>query len=190
MIKDRASRKNITILTTLNGAVLTDPKSIKREIVDFYKSLIGTVATTLLVINMQILKNGPQLNHQQAMELVKDISKQEVDECLHATGNDKASRIDGYNVVFFKKAWTVIKENIYEAISEFFATDVMPKAINYTTVTLLPKITNPTNIKDYIPISCYSILYKIISNILASRLQKVTGFLIDGAQAGFIPGRK
>ncbi|XP_075076562.1 uncharacterized protein LOC142163201 [Nicotiana tabacum] len=102
---------------------------------------------------MQILKSGPKLNHQQAVEHVKDISKQEVDECLCAIG-------------------------------------VMPKAINCTTVTLLPKITNHTNIKDYRPIFCCTILYKIIYKILSSRLQKVMGFLIDGAQAGFIPRRK
>ncbi|XP_019238100.1 PREDICTED: uncharacterized protein LOC109218205 [Nicotiana attenuata] len=144
-MKDRASKKNITTLTALKGEILIDSKSVKREIVDFYKSLVGTADTTLPAVNMQILKNGPQLKHQQAVELAKDISKQEVDECMQAIG-------------------------------------MMPKAINCTTVTLLPKITNPTNIKDYIPISCCSVLYKIISKILASRLQKVMGYLIDSAQ--------
>lgn len=136
---------------------------------------MGIAATTLPVVNMQIVKRGPQLKHQQVVELIKDISKHEV------VGNDKAPGINGYNAVFFKKAWEIIKVDVYEAVVEFFATGVMPKAINCTTVALLPKITNPTNIKDYRTISCYFILYKIISKILASRLQKVMGFLIDGA---------
>ncbi|XP_019241257.1 PREDICTED: uncharacterized protein LOC109221251 [Nicotiana attenuata] len=104
MLKDRTSRKNIHTLTALNGEILTDPKRIKKEIVDFYRALMGTAATTLPAVNMQILKKGPQLNHQQIVELTKDISKHEVNECMHAIGNDKAPGIDDYNVVFFKKA--------------------------------------------------------------------------------------
>lgn len=44
VMKERACRKNITTLTALNGTILTEPKSIKREIVAFYKSLMGTAA--------------------------------------------------------------------------------------------------------------------------------------------------
>lgn len=103
MMKDRASGKNITTLTALNGAVLAEPKSIKKEIVDFYKSLMGTAATSLPAVNIQILITAPQLNHQQAVEIVKDKSKQEVNDCLHTIGNDKAANINGCTIVFFKK---------------------------------------------------------------------------------------
>lgn len=83
-----------------------------------------------------------------------------------------------------------MKVDIYDAVIEFFETGKMPRVINCTTVTLLSKIPNPAAIKDYRPISCCSVLFKIIAKLLASRLQKVMSFLIDEAQAGFIPGRK
>ncbi|XP_019253791.1 PREDICTED: uncharacterized protein LOC109232474 [Nicotiana attenuata] len=44
VMKERACRNNNTTLTALNGAILTEPKSIKREIVEFYKSLMGIAA--------------------------------------------------------------------------------------------------------------------------------------------------
>nr|XP_009608206.1 uncharacterized protein LOC104102245 [Nicotiana tomentosiformis] len=79
---------------------------------------------------------------------------------------------------------------ITDAIKEFFSTGKIYKAIKCTAVTLVPKVTKPTTVKECRPIACYSILYKMISNILASRLQKVMPFIISEAQAGFIPGRK
>ncbi|KAL2920834.1 LINE-1 retrotransposable element ORF2 protein [Bienertia sinuspersici] len=60
---------------------------------------------------------------------------------------------------------------------------------NSTTITLIPKIPNPQMVKDFRPISCCTVLYKIISKILTARIAQVIGEVIDDAQAGFIPGK-
>ncbi|XP_019246270.1 PREDICTED: uncharacterized protein LOC109225918 [Nicotiana attenuata] len=189
-VSERTCRKNIKTLTAIDGTVLTDLKGIKKEIVEFYKSLMGTSAKQLPAVNMSIMKNGHVLNQHQITELVKSITREEIDNSLNAIGNDKAPGIDGYNAVFFKKAWGIMKNDVYEAVMDFFQTSHMPKIINCTTVTLLPKVTNPITVKDFRPISCCSVLYKIIAKILATRLQVVMSDIIDGAQAGIIPGRK
>lgn len=44
---------------------LTDPDSIKQEIIEFYKSLIELVAHSLPVINMLVMSNGLVLSQQQ-----------------------------------------------------------------------------------------------------------------------------
>lgn len=77
-------------------------------------------------------------------------------------GDDKAQGVYGYNVVFFKKAWLVIKQDINEAVMEFFMTGKLYKAVNYTVVTLLPKVPNPSNTKEYRSIACCTVLYKFI----------------------------
>lgn len=64
----------------------------------------------------------------------------------------------------------------------------MPNEINYTLITLVPKIANPTYVKDFKPIPCCSIIYKIIAKIITLR-QKVIGDVVDLAQAGCIPNR-
>lgn len=46
----------------------------------------------------------------------------------------------------------------------------LPVAINTTWVTLELKISNPSKIEDYIPISMIGCLYKIISKVIANRL--------------------
>ncbi|XP_019240894.1 PREDICTED: uncharacterized protein LOC109220884 [Nicotiana attenuata] len=52
------------------------------------------------------------------------------------------------------------------------------------------EIENPVTIKEYRPIACCTVLYKLISKILAARMQKILGGIICEAQAGFVPGRR
>uniref|UniRef100_A0A1S3YCQ1 Reverse transcriptase domain-containing protein n=1 Tax=Nicotiana tabacum TaxID=4097 RepID=A0A1S3YCQ1_TOBAC len=98
-------------------------------------------------------------------------------------GSDKAPSIDGYNAEFFKKAWPVIKEKVYAAVKEFFHTGVMFLAINCTTITLLQKVPNRVTIEGFGPIACCTVLYKLISKVIASRLQKIMPCIISEAHA-------
>lgn len=86
------------------------------------------------------------------------MTDQEIYDGLKDIRSDKAPGIDGYNVEFFKEAWHVIKEEVYEAVKEFFHNGVMYPAINCTTTTLLPKIPNSVTIKDFGPIVCCTVL--------------------------------
>lgn len=68
----------------------------------------------------------------------------------------------------------MLKHDVCEVVREFFTTGKMFKAINCTAVTLLPKVPNPSTIKEYRPIACCSVLYKlIIAKVLAARIQSV-----------------
>lgn len=86
---------------------------------------------------------------------------------------------DGYNAFFFKKTRPIIEEEVTKAVVEFFTSTEMYRAINCTTTTLIPKVKNPSTIKEFRPISCCTVLYKIISKVLTSRLQGVMEDLID-----------
>lgn len=68
-----------------------------------------------------------------------------------------------------------------------FSTNKLLKQVNCTSVTLIPKIPNPSMVKDFRHIACCSVLYKFTSKILTSRLQKVAGDVISECQAGFVP---
>lgn len=82
-----------------------------------------------------------------------------------------------------------MEDEITEAILHFFKTNWMYKTINCTTITLVPKVQHPTSIKEFHPISCCMFLYKLVSIILTTRLQRVIDVVIDPGQAGFVLDR-
>jgi len=75
---------------------------------------------------------------------------------------------------------------------QFHANDVFPKCLLAYFVTLIQKISSPTSLKDFRPISLLGSLYKILSKVLARRLGNVMGSIrrsLQVAAASHILGR-
>lgn len=122
--------------------------------------------------------------------LIKPVTEKQTTAALKIIGNDKASGFDGFGVYFFKQAWQIIKEDVVEAIQDFFTNNRMYKDVNCSTVTLIPKHNGSKEIKDYRPNAFCSTLYKIFEKMLANRLSKVLGAIIGDNQVAFVKGQK
>lgn len=95
------------------------------------------------------MSNGLVLSQQQKGALCAQVTDQEIYARLSVIDNDKAPGIDGYNAYLFKKAWMIFKEEVSQGVKEYFITGKLYKAINCTTLTLVPKIPSPNTVKDY-----------------------------------------
>jgi len=96
---------------------------------------------------------------------------------------------DGFNDMFMKKCWDTIKHDVYKLCQDFFdcAVDLTP--INTSFITLVPKVSSLEQVNDYRPIYLLNSIIKIITKILADRLQLVILELIHLNQYGFIRKR-
>ncbi|KAL9682525.1 hypothetical protein QQ045_014326 [Rhodiola kirilowii] len=90
---------------------------------------------------------------------------------------------------FLKASWEVIGADLMNSIRNFLRLGIMPTGINSRFLALIPKVKNANSPKDFRPISCCNVVYKIISGVIANRLKPVLSYLIDHAQSAFVEGR-
>ena len=119
----------------------------------------------------------------------RSFSTLDIDEVIKHMPQDKATGPDGFNGLFMKKCWNIIKEDIYTLCFDFFNGNLSLEAINNSFITLIPKVHNPTSVNDFRPISLLSGVIKIITKLLANRLQEKIIPLIHTNQYGFIKSR-
>ena len=122
-------------------------------------------------------------------KLVAPVSAQEIYEALLSLPNDKVSGPDGFTKEFYVAAWKVIGQDFITAIQSFFLFGFLPSGINATILSLIPKTENAETMKEFRPIACCNLLYKVISKVLANRLSFIFHDAIEPNQSAFITGR-
>jgi hypothetical protein len=121
--------------------------------------------------------------------LLSEYTEEEVLSALNDIGDLKAPRPDGMPAIFFKKLWDAVGTKVQSKVLAFLNGGAMPKGWNYTTIVLIPKVKQPSQLKDLRPISLCNVLYKIISKVLANRMKGFLDEIISLNQSAFVPGR-
>ncbi|KAL9690876.1 hypothetical protein QQ045_011288 [Rhodiola kirilowii] len=188
IIKGRWAKNTIRCVQTTLGEFLFDNTAIKENLVNFFKMLFnGSFSAAEVDPNVMLM--GSKVSATDCVNLVKDISYNEVAEVVKNLPPCKAAGPDGYNAEFFKASWGVCGDDIVRSIRAFFRSGIMPDGINSAYLALIPKVNNASMPTEFRPISCCNVLYKIVSTILANRLKPVLGYLVDQSQAAFVKGR-
>jgi hypothetical protein len=102
---------------------------------------------------------------------------------------DHATGPDGFNGFFFKKCWHLISEDFYRFCECFYNGNINLSCINGSLIVLIPKCDNPLSPNDFRLISLLNLSLKLLTKILANRLQQVILFVVHQNQYGFIRGR-
>ncbi|XP_010481038.1 PREDICTED: uncharacterized protein LOC104759856 [Camelina sativa] len=121
--------------------------------------------------------------------LTHEVTKEEVRRVLFVMPSYKSPGPDGFNVEFYKESWEIVGDDFLVAIQSFYRTGFMPKGINSTILALIPKKKKAIVMKDYRPISCCNVLYKVVSKILANRLKIILPKFILPNQSAFVKNR-
>ncbi|GJV62602.1 uncharacterized protein Tco_1473430 [Tanacetum coccineum] len=151
--------------------------------VKHYESFLGSAGNVSLLDDHDLYERV--LDTSKADNMVRGVMDSEIKNAMFSMRDDKASGLDGFTAVFFKKAWDVVGTDITCAIRDFFANGKLLKELNHTIISLIPKVTTPARINDYRPISCCNVLYKCISKIIANRLKEYLGDLHGPPRCAF-----
>ncbi|GJV40060.1 RNA-directed DNA polymerase, eukaryota, reverse transcriptase zinc-binding domain protein [Tanacetum coccineum] len=125
-----------------------------------------------------------------ACDMIRSVSNEEIKEEMFNIEDNKAPGPDGYTSKFFKKAWTMVGDDVCMVIKEFFATGKLFGKVNATVISLVPKLDTPFKVSDFRPIACCNVVYKCISKILTNRIKKYLCKVFSQNQSAFIHGRK
>ena len=122
-------------------------------------------------------------------ELLRPFVAEEVSLALKQMDVDMAPSTDGLPPLFYKQFWDKVGREVTEAVLSALNTGTIPKAINHTFLTLIPKIQSPRKVTDFRPISLSNVLYKLIAKVLANRLKPRLPQLISETQSAFMSER-
>ncbi|XP_010430851.1 PREDICTED: uncharacterized protein LOC104715105 [Camelina sativa] len=121
--------------------------------------------------------------------LTHDVTNEEIRRVLFSMPSSKSPGPDGFTTEFFKESWSIVGEDFLVAVQSFFQTGFLPKGVNSTILALIPKKKKAKVMKDYRPISCCNVIYKVISKILANRLKIILPKFITPNQSVFVKDR-
>ena len=86
-------------------------------------------------------------------ELTVPFTMKEMDDVVAAMPSDKAPSPDGFNGMFVKRCWSIIKTEFYRLAEDFHAGMLKLENINGSYITLVPKVPVPVEVNDFRPIS-------------------------------------
>lgn len=115
-------------------------------------------------------------------------SHDEIKAAVFSLPRNKTAGPDG-DSAFFRSCWNIVGAKLVEAVSEFFRTGQLLKEWNATTIILIPKILNVSTTSYFRPISLCNTVYKVISKLLAGRLQNLLLDVISKSQSASFKGR-
>ena len=178
--------KYIMQLTDNLGTVVSKHEDKEEIIWKEFKERLGTNDFTGFSINpSDLLERHDDLLQQ----LEVDFSQQEIDKVVRNLPNNKSPGPDGFTNEFLKASWGIIKEDFYNICHAFQNNSCCVQSINSSYITLIPKIPNPKLVSDFRPISLLNTSKKLITKLLALRLQWMIKKLIHKNQYGFIKSR-
>jgi hypothetical protein len=172
----RHNKNAIMVLKNKDGLEKTSHEDKATIIWETFKERMGASEFSYIYFNLVDLVQ-PVDNLE---GLITPFSNEEIDTIVKNLKPRKSPGPDGFNSDFIKKCWGIVSADFYELCLQ---------SINNSFIVLIPKTKNPSSVSDYMPISLLNTSIKLITKVLANRLQAVIQRVIHQNQYGFIRKR-
>lgn len=198
--KNNYEKKLIREVELENGEIISDPVHVNKEIRNFYQTMYtskinGNNCTSAYEHNQKIDGfteglNIPQLNVEEQESLEKDLTIEELKDALASFADKKSPGEDGFTKEFYQTFFDLIGKDLLNSYNDSFHKGSLSITQKRGSITLIPKgDVNLTNLKNWRPISLLNVDYKLLSKVLAKRMELILPKLIHTDQTGFISGR-
>lgn len=170
---------------------MTD-QEMKREFVSHFKRIFTQIIpvsdpVAILAEVACVIKPVP-MEEASSLDLIP--TDQDIKWAVFALGPTKSPGPDGMTAALVQENWEAFKPVVTSEVLSFFQTGKMKESITHSNLVLIPKVAAPTSVTEFRPISVCNFLYKVISKLLAKKMQPYMNDLISPSQTAFIPGRE
>jgi hypothetical protein len=181
----RYRQNNIARFTLQDGSEVTDHAEKAAMLWTSFKDRLGqTLHTNIPQELLNLVQPVPNLE-----KLSEPFTEHEIDSVIASLPSDKAPGPDGFNGMFMKSCWQIIKYDFYRLCKEFQEQNISLQCLNDSIITLIPKKTCPETPNDFRPISLLNSALKFLTKLEANRLQAKILDLVHKNQYGFIKTR-
>lgn len=189
--KVREIRNSIREIKRVDGSTADNQEDIKREAVDYFSTFMTHIPSDYTGTSTEALKDllCYDCSEENKSMLTGAVSAEMIRKVLFSMPADKSPGPDGFSSEFFRATWAITGGDFVHAVQSFFDKGFLPKGINSTILALIPKKDEAIFMKDYRPISCCNVIYKVISKILANRLKRLLPSFISLNQSAFVKDR-
>jgi hypothetical protein len=158
---------------------------INKLATDYYKNLFGP--SNITTINMNDM-NMRRLNEDDRNYLTAPFSLDEIYKVVSDLKHNSAPGPDGFPAEFSRISGILLKR-IFGICVMIFKGNLDIKRLNYGVITLIPKVDNAMEMKNFRPICLLNVCYKIITKTLNNRLSSCINKVISENQFGFVKGK-
>ena len=157
--------------------------------VDFYKNLFAKEVDSNVKLCSNFWEDQDKVSLEDNSLLIAPFSEREIKDAIFSCYPEGAPGPDGLPFLFYQKFWDLVKEDIVNLFDDFHKGKLDLYRINCALVTLIPKVGEASNMKQFRPISLLNCSFKIFSKILTPRLSSVVQKVVVPTQSAFIKGR-
>ena len=173
-----------------DGSIVTRPDGILGEARQFYQRLYsrGVVSADAQDEILQSVQSSLTLNQQSDLE--KPIELQEVLSAIQEASSQSSPGKDGIPYGFYKRFKKEIAPILVQIYNEVLGgKSLKPGALESVIILIYKNKGSEEELKNWRPISLLNCDLKILTKILAKRLQTHIASIIHEDQAGFVSGR-
>uniref|UniRef100_J3NFF4 CCHC-type domain-containing protein n=1 Tax=Oryza brachyantha TaxID=4533 RepID=J3NFF4_ORYBR len=167
---------------------ITDQVDLNQHIISYYKMLFREEESASIHLRDEIWENRFCLKEEDKEVLIEPFNIFELDKVIKEAKLNTAPGPDSFPIQFYRVFWDFLKPDFLEMLI-LLHNELDLKRLNYGVITLIPKVGDAINIKQYRPICVLNESFKIITKVLANRLAQVADKVISPTQNAFIPGR-
>lgn len=193
LTRKKADSQTIGSVIDNHGKQFFDTLNINNTFKSFYENLYKSEQQPDSLNKMDAFfssLNLPCLSEEQKSTLDAPISKKEVLNAIKGLQSGKSPGPDGLSVEFYKEFHDILIDPLLNMFNDSLAKGTLPQFLREANISLiLNKGKTPEDCASYRPISLLNVEQKILSKVLAIRLEKLLPILINEDQTGFIKGR-